>query len=337
MLTVILGATEYNYNCIGKYTDNIGGNFKTAPFDGNLKTYIAWTDEQSDSDCGIIINFYKTLKITQVMITTDSDVRNIAPSVEIWDIEKFIWIPFANKSKWQETTGRGGNNIFTLEELSGQQTCAVRIIHTKQRFPIYECAVWGKDKNGNDKLLTPTLASNKSAKEKQLIIIPDKSRDLVTGNKRMTLWQPGGISGKFSAVGLCNGTPRNDRVLMRLNCSQLIERGKIQKAELFFVAELCGNLSHPFSLEYIENDNPELTKNDLAYDRIIEVACFVSDNMKYPQEFKLDLTDIINMALSKGAGICKFRFRDIKADKLGNPQRITNSIMLSNIKLVIIP
>jgi hypothetical protein len=118
----------------------------------------------------------------------------------------------------------------------------------------------------------------------------------------------------------------------------MIAKGKVRKAELFFVAgPLGGRSSRPFLPEYIENNNPELTKADLAYDRTIEVAHFVSDNMKYPQEFRLDLTKIVNMALDKGAGVCKFRFRDIKADKLGNPEKITNAITLSNVKLIITP
>ncbi len=327
VLSAAVNAAEYNVSVIGKETDPAGGNYSVAAFDGHDNTWLGWTDKQARRPCGIVLNFYRPHEFKMVEIDTDPGIGKILPSAECWDPDGFRWVPLSDSAGWKHADG----GRYFLEAAAKRKSIALRLMLQDSRLRIRECRVFGNGNDGKSVLLTQP---QKVGKKFPTVIVPDRLSDMVSGNIRMTLWQPGGIGKKFIAVGLCNGTPRNDRVLLRTDCSRLIEKGRVKRAELVFTAEPFGQKQpRSFQIEYLHSDNPELEKNDFSRDSTTPVAEFVSGELKYPQIYRIDVTEIVNSALERGAGVCKFRFRDLKADTQGNPKKITDGISLSSVEL----
>ena len=171
-------------------------------------------------------------------------------------------------------------------------------------------------------------------------VVPDPKTDMVSGNIRMTMWRVGGIGKKKKAffVGRANKTPRNDRVLVRMDCTDFIEKGRVEKAVFCFNANPLGNAkkSKIFMLEYLPVNNSELIKNDLSQSKTIVAAQFIVEDFKGAGEFKIDITEIVNNALAQGHGFLKFRFRDLEAENSRNIEKKVSAITLSKVKLEII-
>lgn len=325
-------AVEYNCNIIGKNIDKAGAKNDYVIFDGNEKTYLGWNDKQSGAVRGFTVNFYREQKVNKIVLTTDKDIQNLTASVERWQKERFRWIAFDKNAKWQRSE-KNGKALFTFE-CAAFDTFAVRITDKAGKFRIYECAVYGE---GN-KLLTPEIANPvKSA----VNVIPDPKKDMVSGNLRMTLWLPGGVGKKKKAffVGRPNATNRNDRVLVRFDCTDFIEKGSVSRAELSFNVSPFGKAkkSRIFMLEFLPANNSELIKNDMSQSKTDIIAQFVVEDFRSPATFKIDLTDTVNKALYQGSGFLKFRFRDLEAENSRNIEKKSSAISVSKVKLSIIP
>lgn len=327
----VLSAVEYNCNIIGKNIDKASKKSDYLIFDGNEKTYLTWNEKQGNTSKGFTVNFFRPQKVNKITLLTDKSVQNLTASVERWQKERFRWIAFDKNAKWQRSE-HNGKALFTFES-AATETFAVRITDKSENFRIYECAVYGAGNN----LLTPRAENTvKSA----VNVVPEPKTDMVSGNLRMTMWRVGGIGKKKKAffVGRANKTPRNDRVLVRMDCTEFIEKGSVGKAVFCFNATPLGNAkkSKIFMLEYLPVNHSELIKNDLSQSKTVVAAQFVVEDFKAPVEFRIDITEIVNNALEQGHGFLKFRFRDLEAETSRNIEKKVSAITLSKVKMEIV-
>jgi hypothetical protein len=324
-------AVDYNCSIIGKNIDKASKKSDYLIFDGNEKTYLTWNEKQGKSVKGFTVNFFRLQKVNKITVLTDKNVQNLTASVDRWQAERFRYIPFDKNAKWK-ISEHNGKALFTFE-CAETDTFAVRITDKSEKFRIYECAVYGA---GNTLLTAMAANGAKSA----VNIVPDPKTDMVSGNLRMTMWRVGGIGKKKKAffVGRANKTPRNDRVLVRMDCTDFIEKGRVEKAVFCFNANPLGNAKNSkiFMLEYLPVNNSELIKNDLSQSKTVIAAQFIVEDFKGPAEFRIDITEIVNNALAQGHGVLKFRFRDLEAENSRNIEKKVSAITLSKVKLDIV-
>ena len=327
-------AVEYNLSIIGNKTDSASGKNINAPFDGNEKTYLGWTDKET-AEKGFTVNFYQLRKVNKITLLTDKNIQNLNASVERWEADRFRWK--AVEGAWQRSE-HNGKSLFTFEDKNGFETYAVRILSKDAKFRIYESVFCVIDRNGKNIVLTEVVREN--AKSSSVDIVPNPATDFVSGNLRMTLWSPGGVGKKKKAffVGRLNSSNRNDRVIMRLDCTQFIEKGSVSKAELYFNAQPAtqNKAARIFLLEYLPAANSELIKNDLSQSKTDAVAYFVVEDYKSPSTFKVDLTKVVNDALEQGNAILKFRFRDLEAENSRNIYKKASAISVNKVKLNVV-
>ena len=333
----IAGAVDYNCNIIGKNTDKASGKNDYVIFDGSEKTYLGWQAKPKSAVKGFTVNFYRVQKVNKIVLLTDKNVQSVPVAVERWQSDnRFRWIDFDKNAVWKRTE-QNSKAVFVFEGTAAD-TFAVRVTIKDAKFRIYECAVYSIDADGKSILLTEKV---KKTKAPAVDVVPDPKKDMISGNLRMTLWLPGGVGKKKKAffVGRPNTTNRNDRVLVRFDCTDFVAKGSVSRAELCFNVTPFGKAkkSKIFMLEYLPVANSELIKNDMSQSKTEVVAQFIVEDYRKPAEFKIDLTGVINKALYNGTGFMKFRFRDLEAENSRNIEKKSSAISLSRVKLTIEP
>ncbi|MBO4649305.1 MAG: DUF4838 domain-containing protein [Lentisphaeria bacterium] len=143
-----------------------------------------------------------------------------------------------------------------------------------------------------------------------------------SGNRRMTLWNPGGLEGKKPAVGLVNSSRRNDLLMMFFDLNGYLAAGKVKRASLqLTLTPHSGKQTRKYLLEYLKGNVLTPRKEDLAGNDTERIAEITVKPGKTPTVFKADLTDLVNRSLAAGHPWCKLRLLDDDAEKRGNIQR----------------
>ena len=154
----------------------------------------------------------------------------------------------------------------------------------------------------------------------------------------MTLWNPGGLSGKKPAVGLVTTSRRNDLLLMFFDLNRYLPAGKIKQAKLrLTLTPHAGNQTRKYLLEYLKDNVLTPRKEDIASNDTERIAEITMKPGKGGTVFEADLTEQINRSLSGGRAWCKLRLLDDDAEKRGNVQRKTAYAVVSRAELVIEP
>ena len=180
-------------------------------------------------------------------------------------------------------------------------------------------------------------------KNKEAIVRPHPTNDIVTGNTSMTFWMPGGsIGGKSPIVGNINGTRRNDLVLLRLPLGAFLDKGSVQKAVFSVKGTIYGDKKRPIScaLEYINDIDDRLQRADLGREGLEKIGDIALEAQPKESAIKtFDVTSHVNDALANGRLALKFRFKDPIFTNEANAGRKspTHSIYLSDFKLTVTP
>lgn len=168
-------------------------------------------------------------------------------------------------------------------------------------------------------------------------------KDVASGaSKSATLWYPGGISGRWLAVGNPNKYNRNDKVVFRFPLAGFISRGSVKKAVLRFRVhtDKRNTRKEDLVLEHFTTDRRILTAQSLITQEVKELGQVASLAPGKNVIVKMDVTSAVNNDIEKGYPFIGFRVTSITAEKYGAPGNgIINcaSIVKNSIVLDVIP
>ena len=147
-------------------------------------------------------------------------------------------------------------------------------------------------------------------------------RDIGSGcSSDIEYWEFGGIGGKWLAVGQPNILNRRDRVVMRFDLSQFIDKGRISQAKLFFSIEMFGRLrQEEIQVDHFLVERQILGGKDLISSQIEPIGTLILEpKSTRPGHYVFDVTRQVNRDLGRGFGSSSFRLGSNTADKFGNP------------------
>ena len=159
------------------------------------------------------------------------------------------------------------------------------------------------------------------------IFQPRSIKDFGSGATSWTDWYfPGGVPVVGAFAGHPNTLSRGDRVLMRFNLSRLLiwPQKKVlrQTATLrFHVVRIAGKVTaREIEVVYLKYQPSHLTGIDLVNKNVLTVGTvWVDKKNSQEHEYSISVTKQVHESLLQGNSLCGFRFRDVKAEHLGNP------------------
>lgn len=160
------------------------------------------------------------------------------------------------------------------------------------------------------------------------MVQPRSAEDFGSGATIRTDWYvPGGVSGGVGAfAGHPNILSRSDRVLVRFNLSRMLiwpaETVSRQAATLRFrVARVDGKATtRKIEVVHLKYDPWRLTGNDLVNQAAETMGTVEVRREDGPERvYALPVTQAVHEDLLRGNPFCGFRFRDVAAERQGNP------------------
>jgi len=138
-------------------------------------------------------------------------------------------------------------------------------------------------------------------------------------------------------VGNPNTLNRCDRVVFSLDIRKFIYDGKVNEAYLEYQNNPMGVLeSNDIALEVLESGRSTIRPEDIIASDTVSVCqyAFSKGESKY---LKIDVTELVNKALSIGDGYITFRLRNITTETLGNSKSAPEGIHVpkGNVRLLI--
>ena len=170
------------------------------------------------------------------------------------------------------------------------------------------------------------------------IFQPRSAEDFGSGATMRTDWYaPGGLGGGVGAfAGHPNGLARSDRVLVRFNLSRLLawpaETVSRQTATLrFSVALVTGKAAvRKLEIVHLKYDPWRLSGNDLVNQAVETVGTVEVRQEDAPgRVHSLPVTTVVREDLLRGNPFCGFRFRDVEAERQGNPDLAPTGAVVS--------
>lgn len=169
------------------------------------------------------------------------------------------------------------------------------------------------------------------------IFQPRSTADFGSGATIWTDWYtPGGIGGVGAFAGHPNTLSRNDRVLVRFNLSRLLtwpaERVSRQTATFRFrVARVAGQAAvRQIEVVHLKYDPWRLTGSDLVNQAVETVGTVEVRQDDVPgRVYALPVTQAVREDLLRGNPFCGFRFRDVEAERQGNPDITPTGVEIS--------
>lgn len=147
-----------------------------------------------------------------------------------------------------------------------------------------------------------------------------------------------GIKGdKLEYVGNPNSLGRCDRVVFSLDLRKFIYDGKVEEAILEYANHPMGLLeSNDIELEVFENGRSTIRPEDIIASDTAAV-CTYEFTPGTPKYLKIDVTELVNKALSAGDGYITFRVRDVTIEKVGNTKSAAEGVVIprSKVRLLI--
>lgn len=172
---------------------------------------------------------------------------------------------------------------------------------------------------------------------------PTDKIDIGSGaSSNIKFWYPGGIDGRWLAVGNPNKFNRNDKVVFRFPLALFIAVGKVQKAELHFRLKASKKNSRPenIMLEHFTKDRRELTGQALISHDVEDVGALPTLEIGKTVTVKIDVTKYVNKDLAKGYSFINFRLTSLTAEKYGVPENGRHnyaSLIKNSVKLDVKP
>ena len=155
-------------------------------------------------------------------------------------------------------------------------------------------------------------------------IVPASVKDFGSGPAAMGLYYDSGVPGIGLFLGHANQYVRNDRAIVRFDLQPLLKAAnKVQKVELAFaVTNSYGeDAQRTIDIQHLQDSLRELNAEaanrpdvDDAGEVTVAAASIGAERTQ-----KIDVTQWIKSDLEKGHLSAAFRFRDVQAEKNGNP------------------
>jgi hypothetical protein len=172
-------------------------------------------------------------------------------------------------------------------------------------------------------------------------IQPASTKDYGSGASVAGFYGEGGIAGAGLFVGQPNNLARNDRAIFRFDLRPLTEAvEKIEKVELqFYVGAIAGDKSErDLHIEHLKQP-VETIGSSVVSERRVDDAGTVTVNQEDAllgavdkskvKAKSIDVTALIKADLAKGYTSTVFRWRDVLAEKEGNPKVQATGVSLS--------
>lgn len=157
------------------------------------------------------------------------------------------------------------------------------------------------------------------------IIVPTSEKEYGSGASLQGFYYDGGIPGIGLFVGQPNPLTRNDRAIFKFDLWPLLEIApQIEKVELAFAVRAVngGAATRVLNIQHFQKPlaatNAEATSRD-DVDNAGDVTLSLTDVSKTRNQ-RIDVTAWVKQDLARGYASSSFRFRDVQAEKEGNPK-----------------
>lgn len=139
-------------------------------------------------------------------------------------------------------------------------------------------------------------------------------------------------------VGNPNSLNRRDRVVFQFDVREYLQEGKVKKAILVLPLKPFGILkANWLELECFKIERYPVSEMDIISNKVFPVTRLLIDH-KSTLLHNIDVTEMVNAALNRGAGTITFRVRNATIEKVGNRQNQPEgaSVNFNQLKLEIV-
>ncbi len=312
-------AADFSWSFLGTPSKKTSQNSEIALFDGNINyntNHVIWDARYAPKGCGVLFKFDQPTTISRMEVfTAKPNQLQMAPL----KTEFFLWDEAHNK--WEngacikDVTGKASDKKFTRSSIKtawkapDKPVKALKILMYGAGIWLTEIKLYAKNIGGDEYLLKPHKSVSTSAGDAVVSVSSFGGGSI--GN--IGFWNV-----KNTYVGNPNVLNRRDRVVFHFDLSEYLQAGKIKQAILVLPLQPFGVLKgNKIELEYFKTEHAPVFKMDLISNDVLPVATMFIDS-KSQVLHNLNVTKMINDALSRGEGSIAFRVRNITIEKVGN-------------------